>query len=648
MSKITVFKDSYVTDKAHFTTVAKALDRIKNGASKDKIEAIRKAKKEGKDYGNLKKSLPSFMFSGVFNKEIKKIYKSGKKEGQEYISMRDDDSCSAHSGFFVLDFDNLPTIEGKIKQLRQDKYIHSAWESPSSIEGAYGIKALVKCPAEIGNHAKYYDSFIDRYPELDTSSRNISRLCFESYDPNIYINNHSVVWRTIKAEPKKDVAALKKTTDYSKVNIGVGMINSAYQGNIHDTCRNAGVVVGGYIGNGRIDEHEGERILLQAIDVADHIKDKETQKKAVLDGIEYGKRIPITEVKKIEKQQSYIKIEDRYAFLADESEMDEYLQSYLDGTLEMGLSTGIDALDRWWMVKRNMFCIFGGLDNIGKSTVTWYLAILQALFSDLKIVIFAAENRDASVKKKILEFMMGKSYREFNELERKIANEKFDEHFRIISSAKDIYSAEKIIEISEVLYDTDFKFDVLIIDPYNALMKDSKDFSEHLQNYMALSRFRLFAQNYAAVWLTAHAVTGAARNFDHEGYVVRPYKAQLEGGQVMANRADDMCMMHRKTNHPERWMVMEFHVDKIKETDTGGSPTLKDQPVDFRMNMNKCGYTINGVDPIQEYWLNSGEQLSLSTSPSVMQPNTDFSKNTPIRESQIANEEGFGDGEAPF
>ena len=643
MNKVTIFKDSYVTDKPHFITVDAALDRIKSGKSKDKIEVIREAKKKGEDYAEFKKQLPSVMFSGEFNKQIKKVYKTGRRKGQEYISMRDDASCSIHSGYFILDFDHLDNAEAKFKQLKQDKYIYAAWHSPSSIEGDYGIKALVKCLPEIGSHEKLYESFIERYPELDTTSRSLSRLCFESYDPDMYINNHSVVWRHIKEEPKKEVKLPQKNTDYSKIDIASGMIRSSFEGNKHDAILRAGHLMGGYIAVNRVDEAEVLQVLDNVIDTKEGIRDYDAAKKTLRDGIEHGKTLPITEIKKIEKKTSYIKVDGNYRFLANDNEMDEYLQSYLDGTLEMGLSTGIDELDRWWMVKRNMFCVFGGLDNIGKSTITWYIAILQAMLNNLKIVIFAAENRDASVKKKIMEFMMGKNYREMNELERNLVNDKFKSHFRIVSSARDIYTAEKIIEIAEVLYETDFKYDILIIDPYNALMKDGVQ-SEHLQNYIALSRFRLFAQNYSAVWLTAHAVTGAARTFDGDGYVVRPYKAQLEGGQVMSNRADDMCMMHRKTNHPERWMVMEFHVDKIKETDTGGRPTLKDQPIDFKMNKNGCGYTINGIDPIQEYWANSEEQLDME---SALQPNTEFHNQDP---EQVAAEESneFGEGDAPF
>ncbi len=631
MSNITIFENSYVTDKPHNISVLKALKRIKDGTSKDKIEAIRAAKKDGKDYSNLKKELPSVIFSGVFNKQIKKVYKSGKRKGQEYISYRDDDSCSQHSGFFILDFDHLKDLEGKMKQLRQDKYIFRAWESPSSIEGDYGIKALVRCIPEIGSHEKLYEAFMDRYPELDSTSRSLSRLCFESYDPNMYENDYAMVWRTMKKEPKKDEVVPARTTDYSKIDIADGMIKGAMDGHKHDTILKAGNLIGGYIGVGRVDESEAIRILENTIDSIGTIKDYDAAKKALRAAIDHGKTMPITDIKKIEKKQNYVKVKDRYMFLADDDEMDEYLQAYLDGTLEMGLSTGIDALDEWFMVKRNTFVVFGGLDNIGKSTIGWYLGILQILFNGLKLAIFAAENRDAQVKKKILEFMMGKPYREFNELEIKKANELFKAHFRIVSSARDIYTAEQIIEIAEVLYETDFKYDIFMIDPYNSLMKTGEA-SEHLQNYIAMSRFRLFTQNYAALWMTAHAVTGAARTFDGEGYVMRPYKSQLEGGQVTPNRADDMCMMHRKTNHPERWMVMEMHVDKIKETDTGGKPTLKDAPIDFRMNVNKCGYTINGVDPVAEYWLNSSEQLSLSTSPSAMQPSEEFGVSVPTQE----------------
>ena len=51
--------------------------------------------------------------------------------------------------------------------------------SPSGI----GIKLLVKIPKDIDNHKKYFDALEKYYnnTHFDTTSKNISRICFESY-----------------------------------------------------------------------------------------------------------------------------------------------------------------------------------------------------------------------------------------------------------------------------------------------------------------------------------------------------------------------------------------------------------------------------------------------------------------------------------
>jgi hypothetical protein len=62
---------------------------------------------------------------------------------------------------------------------------------------------LVKIPEDIDGHTNYFNS-LEKYfnsPYFDKTSKNISRVCYESYDPLIHINENSSIWDTIE-EPE--------------------------------------------------------------------------------------------------------------------------------------------------------------------------------------------------------------------------------------------------------------------------------------------------------------------------------------------------------------------------------------------------------------------------------------------------------------
>jgi hypothetical protein len=76
-----------------------------------------------------------------------------------------------------------------------------------------------------------------------------------------------------------------------------------------------------------------------------------------------------------------------------------------------------------------------------------------------------------------------------------------------------------------------------------------------------------------------------------------PYAEDTEGGGLFVNRADNFLTFHRKIQHedPEVRRTMEFHVRKIRETETGGGPTPLINPVMFKMNTSNTGfYCLNG------------------------------------------------------
>ena len=172
---ITIFKDLNNTSTPFFRDVDKVIERIKTGTSKDLILSIRSEKDKSKR-NDIKKKLPAICFSGKFSK-------------------RNDSSIIEHSGYICLDFDDFETTE-KYKEVRnvleKDKYTYCLFESPSG----NGLKVIVKIPKDIDKHKQYFSALQDYYSidNFDVTSKNLSRVCFESYDEDIFVNENSEIW----------------------------------------------------------------------------------------------------------------------------------------------------------------------------------------------------------------------------------------------------------------------------------------------------------------------------------------------------------------------------------------------------------------------------------------------------------------------
>jgi len=185
--QVTIFQNIKETSTPFFRDVRIILERIKDGATKDLVKKIRTEKRKP-ERNELKKQLPAICFSGKFNK-------------------RADTSLIEHSGLICLDFDGYE----KSKQLLEDKemlsknkYVYSVFISPSG----NGLKVLVKIPADAENHTNYFNS-LEKYfnsPYFDKTSKNLSRVCYESYDPLIYVNENSSTWDVIEEAEYTEVS----------------------------------------------------------------------------------------------------------------------------------------------------------------------------------------------------------------------------------------------------------------------------------------------------------------------------------------------------------------------------------------------------------------------------------------------------------
>jgi hypothetical protein len=185
-SLITIFKNIKEVDAPFYRDVSVALDRIKSGANKDTIKMIRSCKDKG-ERNEYKKLLPAICFSGQFNK-------------------RSDSSLILHSGIICLDFDDYEKKKDMLQDketLIKDKYVYSVFISPSG----NGLKVLVKIPQDPDNHVNYFNSLQKHFDSnhFDKTCKNVSRVCYESYDPLIYINENSSVWDKIDEPEYKEV-----------------------------------------------------------------------------------------------------------------------------------------------------------------------------------------------------------------------------------------------------------------------------------------------------------------------------------------------------------------------------------------------------------------------------------------------------------
>lgn len=163
------------------------LEVIKEEKFKPQIDQLRLLYNQDKNqYSEKKKELLIIMFNGRFTKFA--------KEG--FI---------LPSGLIILDFDDIPTSEliTVWNGLVRNEYVFSAWLSPSG----HGYKVLVKLDNNINDttHKEYFAAlstsplFPIQY--IDKTGCDISRCCFVSSDPDLYLNENSKIWTQRIATP---------------------------------------------------------------------------------------------------------------------------------------------------------------------------------------------------------------------------------------------------------------------------------------------------------------------------------------------------------------------------------------------------------------------------------------------------------------
>ncbi|WP_227658739.1 BT4734/BF3469 family protein [Flavobacterium haoranii] len=176
---ITIFKN--FNEVIEHKTIPEILHEIKTGKYRPGITYLRKSLAENKleAYEKAKKSLPAFTPSGKF------------------VGGRKMEFLEAYSNFIILDIDKLSQtdLQNAKHKANQSEYTYSSFISPSG----NGLKILVKVNTTKEDHKetflaiqKHYENLLNH--EIDKSGKDITRLCFYSFDDNLYQNEAAIVF----------------------------------------------------------------------------------------------------------------------------------------------------------------------------------------------------------------------------------------------------------------------------------------------------------------------------------------------------------------------------------------------------------------------------------------------------------------------
>jgi hypothetical protein len=183
---ISIFKSAKVTTPDRTLSVEAFFDNVKNGAWQDQVLAYRS--------GNLAKtSLECVTASGVFER-------------------RAANAITEHSGLICLDIDAKDQIHDfDVEQIKKDEYTHAVHRSVSGFGFAVYVKIDPKKHADafLGLQEYYLKKF---KVVLDKSCKDVSRLRFVSYDPDLTLNAKAKKFREYLKKEEKQRTQIKTIT----------------------------------------------------------------------------------------------------------------------------------------------------------------------------------------------------------------------------------------------------------------------------------------------------------------------------------------------------------------------------------------------------------------------------------------------------
>lgn len=624
--KVSIYKD-FNDLQGHTITVLGALERIRNGKSKELVEKAREAKTK-KEADELKKKLPAVCFSGLFNK-------------------RKDSELVEHSGYIVLDFDNVTNIAQKRNELCAISYITAVWVSPSG----KGLKALVQIEWKT-MHKEHFDALMNDFSDIDKTGRNVSRLCFESYDPDLYYNPNSEVYSKLPVK-KEDKRLPKQTTtevinDDDKIfqNLLTWMTSKgdAFRegernhfvfklaasccrfGMLEETCYN--LMMTYVVPDASFSQRECRQAIRSAYranmnqwNTAEFTKDQLVSK---ANRVEVKIELTEQDLEEMEKEDVI------YAEEVMEKASDIYLHGY-----RAAQPLGVPPLDKHFKRVKGDLTIVSGIGNYGKSSfMKWEMVFRIVKFGE-KVAIFTPEELPAEqFYHDLVEIYFGKdctpnnpnrpSYDMYMKVYKMIGEHIFMVYPKSVSPTPDY--------VKEVFLTLIVKHGVerVIIDPFNQMANDYTKGGGRSDKYLEtfLSDCTRFARKnnvYFDIVVHPHKM----RKGDDGNYPC-PEVFDLADGAMWNNKADNILIYHRPfaQTAPES-PICEFHSKKIRRQKIVGIKGF----FEFQLQRNTRRFTFDGIDYLQQAIDGKYVQATIEEAkPTAIKPNRNWTDSKEAKE----------------
>jgi hypothetical protein len=560
----TIFKNIF-SKEPHFITIEKALERIKSGSSKELVTEIRNTLDKEKA-NKIKLNLPSVCFSGKFGND------------------RKDEQLIEHSGYIVLDFDDISELRDKQTDIISHDFVYACWVSPSG----NGLKALVKI-ADGTKHREHFQSLQEVFPEIDRSGINVSRVCYESFDPEIYVNDKASVFAKAKKIEKITVTENQNVDDSenfrrilkwltNKNDAFVTGERNTYIFKLASACCRFG-----------IDENEALGLISAEYTVSNDFTMSE-MKSAVKSGYRANKNnfgtASIQKEKLVSKETNY-EIDVKREFTEENGEnyriedvvygidVKDRALSINERGFEKIMGVGIPELDYLFKPKRGEITLLTGIGNYGKTAWQKSQILGRIIMFGEKIATFSPEDTPAEEYfHDFVEMLLGCECTPFNP--NRPSNEVYEAAYDFISKHIFYISAEMLSPTPQYIKEkfleliVQEKVDFCCIDPFNQMTNDYKGFGGRTDKYLEtlLADFSRFAKkNDVYFWVIAHP---KLMERDKTGNYKCPDVFDVADGAMWNNKMDNILVYHRPfaqtdPNNP----LAEFHSKKIKKKSVG-------------------------------------------------------------------------------
>lgn len=590
---VTIFKNIF-SKEPHFISVDEALSRITDGKSKVLVEEIRQVIDKEKAQ-KLKLNLPSVCFSGTFGKD------------------RLDSQLIEHSGFIVLDFDNIYELREKQTEIISHPFVYACWVSPSG----NGLKALVKI-ADKTKHREHFQALQEVFKEIDKSGINESRVCYESYDPEIYINPDADIFKKIKKTEKVLVKQNDNSSDYevfkrlltwlsNRNNAFVTGERNNFIFKLASACCRYGIgqdasqslISAEFLTNSEFSQSECGRAVKSAYKAnmsksgsasfeKDVLVDRTTRKELEVDTTVFDEGI---------RPQDVI-----YGIDVKDRAMNLY-----DSGFEKVYGIGVPDIDERFKPKKGEITLLTGIGNYGKSSFKKWYQVMRAVMYGEKFGGFVPEdNPPEEYYHDLVEILLGADCTPANHFRpnRDVYERAYDficKHFFYVYPKTNEPTPKYVKEIFLELIVKE-GIDGCDIDPFNQLSNNYTGFAGR-DKYLewVLTEFDRFAViNNVYFWVIAHP-TKLPKGGD--GNYTCPDVFDINDGAMWNNKMSNILVYHRPfAQTSPQDPSCEFHSKKIRRQKTVGKKGMSL----FEMNFYKRRYMFGGKDPLAELVIAKG------------------------------------------